>query len=57
MGLSNTAGVFAGVVSTWATGIILHYYSWREVWLCAVALYAVGTCVWLTMSTGRKLFD
>lgn len=57
LGLSNTAGVFAGVISTWFTGVILHSYSWKEVWLCAVVFYVLGTVIWLTMSTGKKIID
>lgn len=57
LGMSNTAGVFAGVLSTGVTGIILHNYSWREVWLVAVAFYLLGTVIWNLMSTGEKVID
>lgn len=57
LGLSNTAGVLAGVLGTAATGYILQTGSWDDVWAVAVGLYLVGTVVWNTMATGEKIFD
>ena len=57
LGLSNTAGVLAGVVGTYATGVILQNGCWADVWRVSVALYLVGTLIWNTMSTGEKFFD
>lgn len=37
LGLSNTAGVLAGVLGTAATGFILQNGSWKQ----------VGACVWV----------
>lgn len=34
LGMSNTAGVLAGVLGTFATGVILQKGSWDEVLLC-----------------------
>ena len=57
LGLSNTAGVLAGVLGTAATGYILQRGSWSQVWSVAVALYLVGTVVWNVFSTGERIFD
>jgi len=57
LGMSNTAGVLAGVLGTAATGYILKNGTWDEVWGVAVALYLVGTVVWLLFSTGEQIFD
>jgi MFS transporter, ACS family, solute carrier family 17 (sodium-dependent inorganic phosphate cotransporter), other len=57
LGMSNTAGVLAGVLGTAATGFILQNGTWDEVWGVAVALYLVGTVVWNVFSTGEKVFD
>lgn len=57
LGMSNTAGVLAGVLGTLATGYILKNGTWDEVWSVAVALYLVGTVVWLAFSTGEQIFD
>ncbi|EFN57500.1 hypothetical protein CHLNCDRAFT_143059 [Chlorella variabilis] len=57
LGLSNTAGVLAGVLGTAATGFILQTGSWKQVWGVAVALYLVGTVVWNLFATGEKVFD
>jgi ACS family sodium-dependent inorganic phosphate cotransporter len=58
LGLSNTAGVLAGVLGTAATGYILQRSgSWDEVWGVAVGLYLVGTVVWNVWSTGERVFD
>ena len=53
LGLSNTAGVLAGVLGTAATGFILQQGTWQDVWGVAVALYLVGTLVWNVFSTGE----
>jgi ACS family sodium-dependent inorganic phosphate cotransporter len=57
LGLSNTAGVLAGVLGSLATGYILQHGSWNDVWGVAVALYLVGTVVWNLFATGERIFD
>ncbi|KAL5727401.1 putative anion transporter 4 [Ranunculus cassubicifolius] len=57
LGLSNTAGVLAGVFGTAATGYILQRGSWDDVFKVAVALYIVGTVVWNLFATGEKILD
>ncbi|KAJ4778228.1 phosphate transporter 4 [Rhynchospora pubera] len=57
LGLSNTAGVLAGVFGTAATGYILQRGSWDDVFKVSVALYIVGTLVWNIFSTGEKVLD
>ncbi|KAF8380215.1 hypothetical protein HHK36_027697 [Tetracentron sinense] len=57
LGLSNTAGVLAGVFGTAATGYILQRGSWDDVFKVAVVLYIIGTFVWNFFSTGEKILD
>jgi MFS transporter, ACS family, solute carrier family 17 (sodium-dependent inorganic phosphate cotransporter), other len=57
LGLSNTAGVLAGVLGTAATGYILKNGGWSDVWGVAIGLYLVGSVVWLAFSTGEKILD
>ncbi|XP_072965903.1 probable anion transporter 4, chloroplastic isoform X1 [Typha angustifolia] len=57
LGLSNTAGVLAGVFGTAVTGYILQRGSWDDVFKVAVALYIIGTLVWNIFSTGEKILD
>ncbi|XP_077241935.1 ascorbate transporter, chloroplastic-like [Tasmannia lanceolata] len=57
LGLSNTAGVLAGVLGTAATGYILQRGSWDTVFQVSVALYLIGTIVWNVFSTGEKILD
>ncbi|KAL7002915.1 Sodium-dependent phosphate transport protein 1, chloroplastic [Sarracenia purpurea var. burkii] len=57
LGLSNTAGVLAGVFGTASTGYILQHGSWDDVFKVSVGLYLVGTVVWNLFSTGEKLID
>ncbi|KAH0970645.1 hypothetical protein GBA52_022801 [Prunus armeniaca] len=57
LGLSNTAGVLAGVFGTAATRYILQRGSWDDVFKVAVALYLVGTLIWNLFSTGEKILD
>lgn len=57
LGLSNTAGVLAGVLGTAATGYILQHGSWDDVFKVAVALYLCGTVVWNLFATGERVFD
>ncbi|CAA7017351.1 unnamed protein product [Microthlaspi erraticum] len=57
LGLSNTAGVLAGVFGTAATGYILQRGSWDDVFNVAVGLYLIGTLVWNLFSTGEKVLD
>ncbi|OAY72358.1 putative anion transporter 1, chloroplastic [Ananas comosus] len=57
LGLSNTAGVLAGVFGTAATGYILQHGSWDDVFKVSVTLYLAGTVVWNLFSTGEKILD
>lgn len=57
LGLSNTAGVLAGVFGTAATGYILQKGSWDDVFKVSVILYIIGTLVWNLFSTGEKILD
>nr|XP_023881280.1 sodium-dependent phosphate transport protein 1, chloroplastic-like [Quercus suber] len=57
LGLSNTAGVLAGVFGTAATGYILQHGSWDDVFKVSVGLYLFGTVVWNLFSTGEKILD
>ncbi|GJW41216.1 ascorbate transporter, chloroplastic isoform X3 [Tanacetum coccineum] len=57
LGLSNTAGVLAGVFGTAATGYILQNGSWDDVFKVAVILYIIGTLVWNIFATGEKILD
>ncbi|KAL7158758.1 hypothetical protein ABFS83_02G164500 [Erythranthe nasuta] len=57
LGLSNTAGVLAGVFGTAATGYILQKGSWDDVFKVAVVLYIIGTLVWNLFATGEKILD
>lgn len=57
LGLSNTAGVLAGVFGTAATGYILQRGSWDDVFKVAVVLYFIGTLVWNLFSTGEKILE
>jgi len=57
LGMSNTAGVLAGVIGTAATGFILQNGSWDDVWTLAVGLYLIGTAIWNLFSTGEQIFE
>ncbi|KAG9441323.1 hypothetical protein H6P81_017177 [Aristolochia fimbriata] len=57
LGLSNTAGVLAGVFGTAATGYILQRGSWDTVFKVSVVLYIIGTLVWNLFATGEKILD
>lgn len=57
LGLSNTAGVLAGVFGTAATGYILQRGSWDDVFKVAVVLYIIGTLVWNLFATGEKVLE
>ncbi|KAJ4876743.1 hypothetical protein Rs2_41761 [Raphanus sativus] len=57
LGLSNTAGVLAGVFGTAATGYILQRGSWDDVFKVAVGLYLIGTLVWNLFATGERVLD
>ncbi|KAJ3680748.1 hypothetical protein LUZ60_015237 [Juncus effusus] len=57
LGLSNTAGVLAGVLGTAATGYILQHGSWDDVFKVSVGLYLVGTVIWNLFSTGERIID
>lgn len=52
LGLSNTAGVLAGVISTAATGYILASGTWNDVWSSAIFFYIIGTIIWNLFATG-----
>ena len=56
-GLSNTAGVLAGVFGTYVTGHILQYGSWDQVWHVSVTLYIVGAVIWNLFATGERVLD
>ena len=57
LGLSNTAGVLAGVASTWATGHILHDSGgdWNPVWESVIFFQLTGVLLWNTMASGKKI--
>jgi len=57
LGMSNTAGVLAGVFSTAATGFILTHGTWNDVWNSAIVFYLIGTVVWNLFATGERIFD
>ncbi|KAK4371903.1 hypothetical protein RND71_007287 [Anisodus tanguticus] len=57
LGLSNTAGVLAGVFGTAATGYILQKGSWDDVFKVAVVLYIIGTLVWNFFATGERILE
>lgn len=57
LGLTNTAGVLAGVISTAATGYILSVGSWNDVWTSAICFYVLGTIIWNALATGEQIFD
>lgn len=57
LGMSNTAGVLAGVMGTYATGYILQHGTWDEVWGVSVTFYLVGTLIWNVFSTGERIFE
>ncbi len=58
LGLSNTAGVLAGVVGSLVTGFLLQGPGgWEMVWGVAVAFYLLGTGLWLWLSSGERIFD
>mmetsp|Transcript_34740 Transcript_34740/g.75952 ORF Transcript_34740/g.75952 Transcript_34740/m.75952 type:complete len:547 (-) Transcript_34740:856-2496(-) len=54
LGISNTAGVLAGVMGTYATGRILENGTWDDVWAVAVAFYLMGTLVWNMFATSER---
>uniref|UniRef100_A0A7S3UAN0 Major facilitator superfamily (MFS) profile domain-containing protein n=1 Tax=Picocystis salinarum TaxID=88271 RepID=A0A7S3UAN0_9CHLO len=56
LGLSNTAGVLAGVIGTAVTGMILSRGTWDAVWRVAILFYCIGTLVWNIFSTGERVF-
>lgn len=57
LGLSNTAGVLAGVLGSLVTGYILQHGTWAQVWQVAIGLYLVGTVVWNLFATGERIID
>ena len=57
LGMSNTAGVLAGVISTAATGYILAIGTWNDVWNVAIFFYLLGTLIWNLLATGEQVFD
>jgi ACS family sodium-dependent inorganic phosphate cotransporter len=57
LGISNTAGVLAGVCGSTATGLILQYGSWSQVWQVSIALYLLGTLIWNAWASGERIID
>ncbi|XP_028191407.1 sodium-dependent phosphate transport protein 1, chloroplastic-like isoform X1 [Glycine soja] len=57
LGLSNTAGVLAGVFGTAATGYILQHGSWDDVFKVSVGLYLVGTVISLEYFPQKKHYE
>lgn len=57
LGMSNTAGVLAGVLGSLVTGYILQHGTWSQVWQVAIALYLVGTAIWNAFATGERIID
>lgn len=58
LGLSNTAGVLAGVLGSLVTGFLLQGAGgWEMVWGVAVGFYLLGTALWLWLSSGERIFD
>lgn len=57
LGMSNTAGVLAGVISTAATGYILAIGTWNDVWNVAIFFYLLGTLIWNLLATGEQVFE
>ncbi|KAG1670523.1 hypothetical protein FOA52_015388 [Chlamydomonas sp. UWO 241] len=57
LGMSNTAGVLAGVMGSIVTGQILLHGSWDQVWQVAITLYVIGTVIWNIGATGEKVLD
>uniref|UniRef100_A0A7R9YSS6 Major facilitator superfamily (MFS) profile domain-containing protein n=1 Tax=Chlamydomonas euryale TaxID=1486919 RepID=A0A7R9YSS6_9CHLO len=57
LGMSNTAGVLAGVLGSLVTGLILQHGTWDQVWGVAIALYLIGTVIWNLFATGEKVLD
>ena len=57
-GMANTAGSLAGIVGTYGAGVILDATgSWNAVLGVTAGVYALGAAVWLTFSTGERVFD
>lgn len=62
LGLSNTAGVMAGVLSSIVTGRILNEAganaaAWDDVFLIAIVFQLAGALVWNLFATGERIFD
>jgi len=57
LGLSNTAGVLAGVLGTYTTGRILQNGSWDQVWGVAVMFCIIGAVIWNLFATGERVLD
>jgi len=57
LGISNTAGVLAGVMGSLVTGNILQHGTWSQVWQVAIGLYLVGTVIWNTFASGERIID
>lgn len=57
LGLSNTAGVLAGVASTWATGHLLHVGDgdWSPVWESVIAFQLSGVFLYNLMASGERI--
>jgi len=57
LGISNTAGVLAGVVGTYVTGKILAVAGWAAVWKIAVVMYVFGMVWFNIFASGEKIID
>lgn len=56
LGISNTAGVLAGVVGTAVTGLILQHGTWNQVWYVSIVFYLIGALVWNLFASGERQF-
>ena len=57
LGISNTAGVLAGVAGTYVTGWLVQNVGWSSVWYIAVGLNVFGTIWYCTLAKGVKILD
>lgn len=57
LGITNTAGVLAGVLGTLVTGRILAAGGWDAVWQIAVGMYLFGAAWFNVFAKGEKVID
>ena len=59
LGMSNTAGVLAGVAGTWVTGHLLQGSNgdWTAVWESVIGFQLAGVFIWNVFSSGERLPD